>query len=104
KVSRESVTAADPQLFSVFSFPLKYGNAETALKDLQNVVLTKEKAKQLFGMDNVVGRTLEIKVDDVFVPFTVSAVAEDIPANSSIRFDLVGSFEYMLTTTSGKRS
>src|SRR4029078_13430395 len=104
KVTRETVSAADPQIFSVFSFPLKYGNPETALKELQNIVLTKQKAKQLFGTDNVVGRTIEIKVDDVFVPFTVSAVAEDIPANSSIRFDLLGSFEYLLTTTSGKRS
>jgi len=104
KVSRETVTSADPQLFSVFSFPLKYGNPETALKEFQNIVLTKEKAKQLFGTENVVGRTLEIKVDDAFVPFTVSAVAEDIPANSSIQFDLLGSFEYMLTTKSGERS
>jgi putative ABC transport system permease protein len=103
-VGRESLASADPQIFSVFSFPLKYGNPETALKDLHNIVLTKEKAKQLFGTDNVVGRTLEIKIDDAFVPFTVSAVAEDIPANSSIRFDLLGSFEYMLTTQSGKRS
>jgi len=104
KVTREAVVAADPQVFSVFSFPLKYGNPETALKELQNIVLTKEKAKQLFGTDNVVGRALEIKVDDAFVPFTVSAIAEDIPANSSIRFDLLSSFEYMLTTKSGKRS
>ena len=104
KVTRETVSAADPQIFSVFSFPLKYGNPETALKELQNIVLTKQKAKQLFGTDNVVGRTIEIKVDDAFVPFTVSAVAEDIPANSSIRFDLLGSFEYLLTTNSGKRS
>jgi putative ABC transport system permease protein len=104
KVSRESMAAADADLFSVFSFPLKYGNPETALKELQNVVLTKEKAKQLFGTDNVVGRTIEIKVDDAFVPFTISAIAEDIPANSSVRFDLLGSFEYMLTTESGKRS
>jgi putative ABC transport system permease protein len=104
KVSRETVTSADPQLFSVFSFPLKYGNPQTALKELQNIVLTSEKARQLFGTDNVVGRTIEIKVDDAFVPFTVSAVADDIRANSSIQFDLVGSFEYMLTTKSGERS
>jgi putative ABC transport system permease protein len=104
KVTRERLTTADPQIFSVFSFPLKSGNPETALKDLQNIVVTKEKAKQLFGTDNVVGRTLAIKVDDEFVPFTISAVAEGVPANSSIRFDLLGSFEYMLTTKSGKRS
>src|SRR4029079_479679 len=69
-----------------------------------NIYLKKTDATQLFGTDNVVGRTLEVKIDDAFVPFTVSAVAENIPANVSIRVDVLGSFEYMLTTGSGKRS
>ena len=34
---------ADPQLFTVFTFPVLYGNASTALKDPRNVVLTKDK-------------------------------------------------------------
>ena len=103
KVTRMSVSYADPQIFSMFSFPLKYGNAQSALKELQNIVLTKEKAKQLFGTDNAVGRTIEIKVDESFVPFTVSAVTENIPANSSIRFELLSSFQFWETTNSGKR-
>ena len=103
KITRMSVSYADPQIFSMFTFPLKYGTAQGALKELQNIVLTKEKAKQLFGTDNVVGRTIEIKVDESFVPFTVSAVTENIPANSSIRFDLLGSFQFWETTNPGKR-
>jgi len=102
KVTRARISAADPQLFSMFTFPLKYGAPQTALSDLHNIVLTEEKANELFGTDNVVGRTLEIKVDDSFLPFTVSAVAKTIPANSSIRFDLMGSFQFMETTKSGK--
>ena len=54
-------------------------------------------------MDNVIGRTIEIKIDNAFVPFTVSAVAENIPANSSIQFELLGSFPYMETTAGAKR-
>jgi putative ABC transport system permease protein len=102
-VRRMPVSYADPSIFSVFSFPLKYGNAEGALKQLQNIVVTKDKAKELFGTDNVVGRTIEIKIDENFVPFTVSAVAENIPANSSIEFDLLGNFNYMETTKNAKR-
>jgi len=97
------VSYADPSIFSVFSFPLLYGTAQGALKELQNVVLTKTKAKELFGTDNVVGRTIEIKVEEDFVPFTVSAVAENIPANSSIQFELLANFNYMETTASAKR-
>ena len=101
-VRRMSVSYADPSIFSVFSFPLKYGTAQSALKEFQNIVITKAKAKELFGTDNVVGRTIGIKVDDDFVPFTVSAVTEDIPPNSSIQFELLGNFSYMETTRSGK--
>ncbi len=103
EVRRMAVCYADPSFFSVFTFPLKYGTTNGALKELQNIVVTKEKAKELFGTDNAIGRTIEIKIEEEFVPFTVSAVADDIPANSSIRFDLLGNFNYMETTASGKR-
>ena len=102
-VRRMNITYADPSLFTIFSFPLKYGTPQGALKELQNLVITRSRAKELFGTDNVVGRTIEIKIEESFVPFTVTAVAEDIPANSSIQFDLLGNFNYMETTKSGKR-
>jgi len=100
---RMQVSFADPSFFSVFSFPLLYGTTKGALKDLQNIVITRSKAKELFGTDNVVGRVIGIKMDEKFIPFTISAVAENIPANSSVQFDLLGNFNYMETTGSGKR-
>ena len=103
KVVRMNVSFSDPAVFSVFTFPLKYGSATSALNNLQDIVLTKEKAKQLFGTDNVVGRTIEIKMDEYFIPFNITAVTEKIPANSSIQFELLGNFNYMETTNSGKR-
>ena len=102
EVRRMNVSYTDPSFFSVFTFPLKYGTAQGALKELQNIVLTKAKAKELFGTDNVVGRTIEIKIDESFVPFTVSAVAENIPANSSIQFDLLGNFQFHGNNQLGK--
>ncbi|HEX6845864.1 MAG TPA: ABC transporter permease [Chitinophagaceae bacterium] len=103
KVLRDAVTYADPAVFSLFTFPLKYGTAEGALKELHNLVLTRSKAKEYFGSDNVVGRTIEIKFGEEFVPFIVSAVAEDMPANSSITFGILGNFNYWETTQPGKR-
>ncbi len=92
---------ADPQFFSVFTFPLKYGNASTALQGLNNLVVTASKAKELFGTDNVVGKTVLLKVPDDFQPFIISAVAEDMPANSSIRFDVMGNFAFLQSTRFG---
>lgn len=103
KVSRMNVSYADPSFFSVFTFPIKYGTQEGALNGLNDIVITKEKAKQLFGTDNVVGRTIEIKVDEDFVVFNISAVTENLPPNSSIQFELLGNFNYIETTNSGIR-
>ncbi|HWB28754.1 MAG TPA: ABC transporter permease [Chitinophagaceae bacterium] len=96
------VAYTDPQMFSVFSFKLLYGNAATALAGTQNIVLTKDKAIQLFGEANVVGKTVEIKVGDTFQPFVVGAVAENIPANSSIRFNVLLSWDYLQNSPQGK--
>ncbi len=96
-VHRLKVSYADPQLFSVFSFKFIYGNAKSALQNMQSIVLTQSKAKEIFGTDNVIGRTIEIKVDDKFQPFTVSAVTENIPANSSLTYDLLCSFHFLET-------
>jgi putative ABC transport system permease protein len=98
------VSFADPQLFSVFSFPLLYGNAATALKNPSNIVLTREKAMQLFGETNALGRTVEIKMGDKYETFVVSGIAKDIPVNSSIKFDMLGSFDYVLGTEDGRAS
>jgi len=102
KVHRAAVTFADPSLLSVFSFKLLSGNPSSALAKTNNIVLTKEKALQLFGETNVAGKIIDIKIEDSFEPFIVSAVADDIPANSSIRFGLLGSFDYFTSTKSGK--
>jgi putative ABC transport system permease protein len=102
-VRRLNVSYADPSIFSVFTFPLKYGTPQGALRQLNNIVLTRRNAVQLFGTDNAMGRTIEIKIDDNFVPFTVSAVAENIPPNSSIEFELLGNFNFFETTGGGKR-
>jgi len=91
-----SVTFADPQIFSLFTFPLIKGDPGAALKYPHNVVLTRDKAMQLFGRLDVVGQTLEIKKDTLYEPFVVAGVAENIPDNSSIHFDVLGSYEYAL--------
>jgi len=91
-VERASLTFADNSLFSVFTFPLKYGNISTALHGLNDIVLTETRAKQLFGRDDAVGKIIEIQIGTAFQPFMVSAVAKDLPANSTIRFDILGNF------------
>lgn len=81
--------SADPSFFSVFSFPLVYGNDKTALKEPNSIVLSEEKALQFFGKQNALNETLEIKDGDEFKYFTVTGITKKSPQNSSIKFDML---------------
>jgi putative ABC transport system permease protein len=99
KVSGSKLSFADAQVLQVFSFPLIAGNAAGALASPTDIVLTRDKAIQLFGGTDVVGRRLEIRLGNKFEPFVVGGVAENIPSNSSIRFDILGNFAYLEGTS-----
>ncbi len=103
-VQQINMTFADPQIFSVFTFPLISGNIKSALETEKSIVLTQEKAEQLFGTANAVGKRIEIKTGDKFEEFEVGAVAENIPVNSTIQFDMLGNLKYVLNTDEGKAS
>ncbi len=76
--------------FQIFDFPFLYGDANHALAQPNNVVLTKSMAEQIYGKADVVGQTLEL-VDKMEV--TVSAVLDDIPSNSHLQFEMLIPFE-----------
>jgi putative ABC transport system permease protein len=104
EVLRSEISFADPAFFSMFSFKVKTGNAKDPLADLHNVVLTEQTAENLFGKDNPVGKTIDIKVEDKFEPFTITAVLENIPSNSSIDFKMLGNFNYLASLPSSARA
>ena len=100
---REFIAFADPSFFRMFSFRLKEGNPASALSDLNSLVVTEETAKRLFGIEDAMGKTIQVQVlGNAFEPFTITGVAEDIPANSSISFNMLASFQAIQTTTEGK--
>src|SRR6202000_1946405 len=72
---------------------------DDALKNASNVVLTRSRAVQLFGSWDVVGKTISVKMDTSWKLFTVAAVAEDIPANSTISFNILGSYDYLMANS-----
>jgi len=104
KITRSRISFADPQILKMFSFRFKSGDPSTALSDPHNIILTEKTVKKLFGNKDPIGKSVEIKEDEKFEPFIVSAVAENIPANSTISFDILGSFKHHEMSPSGKRS
>jgi putative ABC transport system permease protein len=90
----QAIHLADPNFFSVFTFPLLRGNPKTALSDFQSMVITESTARKYFGKTDVIGYPLEIEFEKKFQPFTITAVAKDCPQNSTIKFDILLSFQF----------
>ncbi|MES2107397.1 MAG: ABC transporter permease [Bacteroidota bacterium] len=77
---------ADPSFFDVFSFPLLKGDAKTALKEPNTVVLTETIARKYFGTADPMGKTL---ITFGKTPVKVTGVAKDAPANTQFKFDIL---------------
>jgi putative ABC transport system permease protein len=76
--------------FKIFSFPLIEGDGARALEDPNSLIVTRDMAIRLFGStDNAVGKTVKVNNKDEML---VAAVMEDIPATSSVQFDMLFSW------------
>ncbi|MDX1637315.1 MAG: ABC transporter permease [Balneolaceae bacterium] len=84
RVHERNYLLADPEFFEVFDFEFLKGDQTDPLAQPNTVVLTKRKAKQLFGEENPVGKALPI---NNIAPVTVTAVIENVPDNSHLQFD-----------------
>ena len=80
---------ADPSVFSIFSLNVLKGNSKKMLDGRNSVVLSESQAEKYFGNEDPVGKTVEIEVDENFEPFMVTGIVKDMPANSSLQFDML---------------
>ena len=89
-----SVSLVDPSFFSMFSFPFKSGNSETALKSPDSLVLSEAAAAKYFGTADPVGRTLTLNGrSDLVVTGVIS-----VPANSHLQPDFIAPLPNRLDT------
>jgi putative ABC transport system permease protein len=76
----------DNSFFNIFSSQFILGEFNTALANLNDVVLTESFAKKIFGSENPLGKTL---VAEYREPLVVTAVIKDFSSKSSIRGDFL---------------
>ena len=79
---------ADPSFFKIFSFHIVEGDALTALDAPDKIVITQSMAKKYFGNEDALNKTLTSGGKDL----RVSAVCEDVPQSSQIKFDFATQF------------
>ena len=80
---------ADPTLFEVLELPFVRGDARTALRDPDSLVLTETEARRFFGSADPIGRTVTIDRAGVPTNLRVTAVLEDLPANTHLALSMV---------------
>lgn len=85
----EPVTMVDSAFFSLFDFELIEGNAQTALKGSNSIVISDRTAKKYFGVQPALGNNLELQLGPEKILFTVTAIAKTVKQESSIQFDFL---------------
>ena len=86
KAYKEKGRYASPDLFQLFSFPLRHGDPKTAIVGPTSIVISEKVALKLFGKTDVVGRMIRL---DNKEDRQIAGVLHDIPETSSLKFDYV---------------
>ena len=85
---------ADPAFLTMFSFPMKKGNPQTALSGVYSIVITEKMATKIFGREDPMNKVIRIDSNN----FTVKGVMEDLPNNTMFSFEFILPWEYMTAT------
>ena len=93
-VEFEDIIYADTGFFNMFSVEPIAGDLSTALKDPYSLVLTESYARKLFGSVDAIDKIVGFVSADgrLRQDFTITAVIEDQPGNSSLKYTAIASF------------
>lgn len=90
----ESIIWAESTLGDVIALNFVRGNAETALKEPNSLILSETAAHKLFGDEDPINKSVSIKhqwaTGNQKVEMNVTGVYQDFPSNSHINFQYVG--------------
>lgn len=84
----EVITYADVDFFTMFTFPLKYGDP-SALNNPNAIILSADAAEKYFPGKDPIGRTIPLIIGDQPKTFSIAGVAEPFPNNIGFRFDFL---------------
>ena len=81
----------DPESLTLLTFPLITGNPQTALRDPNSIVLSERTAQKYFGNEDPMGKIVTLNNEH---PMTVTGIMQEIPGNSTFRFDMLTPLEF----------
>ncbi len=77
--------SVEPDFFNIFDYKIILGDIRSVLRTSDNIAISKSLSVKIFGNENPIGKTLSI---DNF-SFTISHLFNDLPNNSSVKFDIL---------------
>lgn len=83
----KQIRCADADVLTIFSFPMRQGDARTALNSLSSIVISENMARDVFGAENPVGKPLRVRGFGDWQTFLVTGVMADHPDNSTVKYD-----------------
>jgi len=86
KTFRESIALVASDFLKMFTFPFITGNPQTALRDINSIVISERTALKYFRNEDPIGKTIRL---DNQADLTVVGIMENVPTNSHMQFDLL---------------
>lgn len=85
-IKEDHVIWTDKDFFKIFSIPVISGNPSTALAEPNSIAISRRVADKFFPNEDALGKTLIL---DNEINAKITAVYENIPANSHFHFDIL---------------
>ncbi len=90
------ISFVDPEFLEIFTFPAVNGSIRS-IDDHGSVLISRSMAETLYGEEHPVGKTLALmNEENKEFTYTVGAVFEDLPENSSFRIDIISHYDNFL--------
>ncbi|MCX6214305.1 ABC transporter permease [Spirosoma sp.] len=89
KFREAHVCLVDSNFFTFFDYPVVQGDRRTFLNEPNSVVLSESAAHKYFGLQNPLGKTLEISTRAQKLTCQVTGVFADLPVNSTMQFSML---------------
>ena len=94
-ITQQEVYEVDKEFFDVFPLEFEIGNAETALPNINSLVMTRTAANIYFGLNAKIGDTVDINhtVSKERMTMQLTGILKDLPENTHLNFDVLGRFD-----------
>ncbi len=94
KIIKKTGNYAGADFFKMYSYPLLQGTAQSALNSTVSIAISKKMAEDFFNdPQSAIGKTIRF---NNFKDFKVTAIFDNLPENSSVKFDYLINWDAFL--------